>query len=597
VALFSAFGLPREELLPDRPLMQRFAEDRLEIAKRMGGSEATERAVERALNWLAAHQSSDGRWDADGFEAGCGECGGVTEVAADNALTGLSLLCFLGAGHTHTRPGPYQDHVRRGLEWLLSRQAKNGDLRSDETLYSQGIATIALSEAYAMTGDSRLADPVERAARFIERARSKSEGGWRYDPGQAGDTSVLGWQVMALKSAQMAGVDVSAAAFKAAREWLDKVRDRSRPGLYAYQPGHGSTPSMTAEAMFTQFLLGLAPGDPTMARSAAFLLENLPNWDKEPNTYYWYYASLALLQRHGPEWEKWNEAVSRELMENQRQDGRAAGSWDPVGEWAEVGGRVYQTAICTLTLEVYYRYLPLYSPSASAPSADLPEDALGLIHGTVKDSHSGAPVTGATVRLSLDAPDVTATTDQEGRYGLTAPDVPDHFALSAFAEGFVPATAALDRDQLDDGRLEVNFHLDRINDAVVVIEAEPQVHHLGDDRFDGPINSQFQKKSEGAHYFTTFTMTESQLAAAAGRGEIVLLAKGVQRQHRIVINGATLEQRLNQAPEDGSFGEFAAEFEASLLHAGANTLEVVAAPSSSDIDDFEFVNIRIRLLP
>ena len=589
-------SLPVEEMPPDLPLMQRFTEDRLAFAKERGGSEATEGAVELALAWLAAHQSDDGRWDADGFDAGCGQCDGETDVAADNALTGLSLLGFLGAGHTPTRPGPYQENVRRGLEWLLSRQQKNGDLRGEETMYSHGIATIAISESYAMTGDSSLRDPVERAARFIDRARHRNSGGWRYDPGQEGDTSVLGWQVMALKSAQMAGVDVPAAAFQSARAWLKRVGDRSRPGLYSYQPGLDATPSMTAEAMFTQLLLGRRPQDADMRRSVGFILDHLPDWDEDPNTYFWYYASLALVQYGGPEWEQWNEAVSGELVEHQRRDGKAAGSWDPVGEWAQTGGRVYQTAICTLILEVYYRYLPLYSPDSAVPIEDLPEDIFGEIRGTVRDGRSGTPIGGATVRLSLaDGPAVTARTNADGRYALNAPEVPEHFALSASADGHVPDTVSIERDRLDGQSLEVDFRLDRLDEAVVVLEAEPEVHHLGDDHFDGRINSQFQKQSEGAQFATTFTLGEEQVSPQVGRGEVVLLAKGVQRRHSIVLNGTTLDQRLDTAPDDGSFGEFAAPFDAGLLHSGENTLEIIAAPSSSDIDDFEFVNVRVRL--
>lgn len=591
-------GLPQEELLPDRPLLHRLGDDRLEMAKRHGGSEETEKAVELALAWLAAHQSPDGRWDADGFEDRCGECGGQTEITADNALTGLSLLCFLGAGHTHTREGPYQQNVRKGLEWLVSRQAANGDLRSGETMYSHGIAAITLSEGFALTADSRLAEPVQRAIRFIDRARHRGEGGWRYDPGQEGDTSVLGWQVMALKSAQMAGVDVPSAAFRSAKDWLKRVAHPARAGLYAYQPGMPHTPSMTAEAMFTRLLLGIEPTDPSMRVSAEYLLEHLPDWEEDPNTYFWYYASLALLQQQGPAWEKWNEAVSRELVEHQRRDGRAAGSWDPVGQWAEVGGRVYQTAICTLILEVYYRYLPLYSPDSSIPADDLPEDIVGTVRGTVKDAVTGSPIAGATVRLSLaEGRPVVATSDDNGVYRLDSPEVPEHFALTATAEGFVPDTQSIERERLAGNVIEVDFRLDRVDQALIVLEAEPEVHHLGDNRFDGQINSQFQRRSEGAHYSTRFQLNPAQIEHRTARAEVVLLVKGVQRRHRLVINGTTLDRALDEAPDDGSFGEFAAEFDPALLVSGENTLEVIAAPSSSDIDDFEFVNIRIRLLP
>jgi len=171
--------VPAEQAAPASPYAQRTAPNRLKLVERKGGSVATEQAVERALAWLARHQHPDGHWDAASFDVDCGQCGGETEVAADVALTGLSTLCFLGAGHTHKTGGPYRDTVARSLRWLVARQRPDGDLRADETMYTHGIATIALSEARAMTGDAALADPVERAVRFIYRSRNRDAGGWR----------------------------------------------------------------------------------------------------------------------------------------------------------------------------------------------------------------------------------------------------------------------------------------------------------------------------------------------------------------------------------------------------------------------------------
>ncbi len=593
-------ALPAEESAPENPYVQRNSEARMDIVERMGGSAETEQAVTTALQWLASHQSRDGRWDADGFDRGCGACGGVTSVAADHALTGLSLLCFLGAGHTHQKDGPYRDAVQRALTWLLSQQRRDGDLRGEETMYSHGIATLALSEAYGMTGDFRVRDAVQRAADFIDQARNQTVGGWRYDPGQSGDTSVLGWQVMALRSASLNGCRVSPENFGSARVWLHRVSDRGHAGRYSYQPGRKPTPSMTAEGMFVQQLLGMAPAHPAMQGSVKYILQNLPNWQSQPNTYFWYYASLALFQQQGEAWERWNESLRGQLTSHQRKDGRAAGSWDPVGEWADVGGRVYQTALCTLMLEVYYRYLPLFS--AGAPKLEWTEkpaiESIGTIHGTVTDSATARPLRSATVRLDLpDGAAVTATTEPDGSYVLDAPNVPEFFALSASHDGFIPRSANAERAQLIDGTLRVNFALDSVHADVLVMEAVPDVHHLGDDHFDGTINSQFQKRSEGASFAGAFELGVDRRPAQFTRGEVRLLAKGVQRRHRIVINGKTLDRRLDHAPEDGSFGEFAAPFDASQLLSGANTLEIIAAPSTSDIDDFEFVNVQIHLHP
>ncbi len=227
-------------------------------------------------------------------------------------------------------------------------------------MYSHGIATIALSEAYGMTADPELAAPVRSAVDFIHRARNRREGGWRYDPGQVGDTSVLGWQVMALKSAQSAGVDVPEEALDVAARWLERVSQGTSRGLYAYQPGKKYTRSMTAEAMFVQQLLGRDRGELRMQTSARFIARELPDWDDEPNTYLWYYATLALFQHQSDEWRRWNDALKEQLLEHQHTSGKSAGSWDTTDRWSRLGGRVYQTALCTLMLEVYYRYLPRY---------------------------------------------------------------------------------------------------------------------------------------------------------------------------------------------------------------------------------------------
>lgn len=585
-------ALPNEFEPVENPFEQRAAEQRTDVIQRMGGSDRTERAVAMALDWLARHQSDDGRWDGGGFDAACGRCGGQTAITADIGLTGLSLLAFLGADHTHFKDGPYRAHVNRGLLWLLQQQRRNGDLRGDETMYSHAIAAIALSEAYAMTGDPRLRDAVARAIDFIDKARNPRDGGWRYDPGQPGDTSVLGWQVMALKSARLAGFEPPYASLNAARRWLDAVSEPGAPGLYAYQPGQSPTPSMTAEGMFVQQLLGAAPDDPRMSQSADYLMENLPDWDSQSNTYYWYYATLAMFQHQGPQWERWNEAVTRELLRHQITDGPAAGSWDPAGEWALKGGRIYQTALGALMFEVYYRYLPLYSAALSQP----PDDAIGAIRGRVVDRQTNQPLAGAAVRLDLPQRDsVTATTDAQGVYVMFAPRVPDHFAVSASKAGFVPASANVAASQLRGAALKLDFSLERESADVVAVEPVPDVHHLGNNRFEGRINSQFQKSSEGRVHDALFTLTDLQVVPYIQGVEIRLMAKGVQCPHIIRINGRELDARLDQAPPDGSFGEFVARIDPAWLRQGDNRLQIEAVSCRGDLDDFEFVNVQFHL--
>ena len=589
-SLLLELDVPTETRPPENPYLQRLAEDRMSIVERKGGSAETERAVADALRWLAEHQSADGHWDGREFDRRCGGCGGETQIVANNAMTGLALLAFLGSGHTHVSDGPYRSNVERAVRWLAARQKPNGDLRGAETMYSHGIATIALSEAYGMSGDASLSEPVRKAARFIDGARNTDEGGWRYDPGQPGDTSVLGWQVMALKSATLNGIRVPAESFNAARRWLERVERGPVPGLYRYRAERKVTPSMTAEGMFTQQLLGRRRDDERMVNSAAYVLQHLPDWD-EANTYYWYYATLALFQHQGDAWQRWNEAVTTELLSHQRRDGPAAGSWDPDGEWADMGGRIYQTALCTLMLEVYYRYLPLYS-------IQVPEDAIGIIEGIVTDARSQSPLAGATVHVDLpDREPVSAVSDQAGHYELFVPEVPDFFAITASRSGYIPDSRNVDAAMLQGRTLSIDFNLDRVNYNVISIEVVPEVHHLGDNRFEGRINSQFQKESEGDRFSAEFELSSAQQPPAGVMVELRLLAKGVQRSHKIAINDTVLDDRLDDAPDDGSFGEFTARFDAQLLRVGINVLEIIAKPSSSDIDDFEFVNVQIHLSP
>src|SRR5205085_12139428 len=185
---------------------------------RRGASAETEAAVKAALQWLSKHQSTDGRWDASRFGGGrelriLGHDRNGAGAQADTGVTGLALLAFLGAGHTHNQGG-YQDTVARGLEFLLRSQASDGNLGGNAEqfalMYCHGMGTLALSEAYAMTGDPRLGQSVKLAVRYTISAQNRTTGGWRYRPGDQGDLSQLGWQLMALKSAELANIEVPA---------------------------------------------------------------------------------------------------------------------------------------------------------------------------------------------------------------------------------------------------------------------------------------------------------------------------------------------------------------------------------------------------
>ncbi len=342
--------------LVTKPYMLREPAVREKVIKELGGSEETEGAIKRSIDWISRNQEADGHWSIAKF----GGQGGH-----DVAATGLATLCYLGWGATHQKDGPHREQVTRAIKWLTGKMRPDGDLRGDGgNMYDHGIASIALAEAYGLTKDPALREPVEKIIAFIVRAQNQQTGGWRYQPGDAGDTSVLGWQVMALKSAEMAGIPVPAKSFELTDRWLDSTAGGARAGHYGYQD-RNPKPAMVAEAMFARQLLATPRESPEMQESAEYLKTQMPD-PARASQYFWYYGSLALFQHHGPVWEEWNRRLRPILVSSQNRSGNEDGSWNPNGEWANESGRLVTTAMATLSLEVYYRYLPLYGNPAGS---------------------------------------------------------------------------------------------------------------------------------------------------------------------------------------------------------------------------------------
>jgi len=293
-------------------------------------------------------------------------------VRAETGVSGLALLAFLGAGNTH-REGEYQDNVRRGLEFLLRSQKPDGSLQGNAThfarIYCHAMAGLALAEAYGMTGDQRLREPVRRAVQYTVDAQDPTSGGWRYVPGDPGDTSVHGWQLMFLKSAELAGIPTPQQTRNGMIRYLRSAASGKYGGLSSYRPGERVSRPMTAEALVCWQFLGMPRDHPANEEAGDYILGELPG-SGQPNLYYWYYATLGMYQLGGEPWERWNEAMQRALIETQHQDGPLAGSWDTHTVWGGYGGRIYTTALATLSLEVYYRFLPLYveaTPEGARP--------------------------------------------------------------------------------------------------------------------------------------------------------------------------------------------------------------------------------------
>jgi hypothetical protein len=339
-------------------------EAKRELVKLFGGSEETLDTVNRGLVWIAKQQYDDGHWSLNKLRPVDGKPStNPGSVNSDAAATAFALLPLLGNGNTHLQ-GTYKDHVKKGLDWLVKQQQGNGELSrpvpANSRMYSHGVATIALCEAYAMSGDTKLKEPAQRAVNFIVSAQHKTLGGWRYNPGDSPDTSVVGWQVMALKSAQMANLQVSPASLQGCRTWLEHVAGTGgNLGQFGYTNNTTVKPEMTAEALLCLQYLDMPRDDPHISAGSAYLAKTLPRKNTH-SSYYWYYGTQVMYHLQGEPWKRWNDAIKPLLIATQEKTGHQAGTWPPGDNWERSGGRLLATSLRILMLEVYFRHLPLY---------------------------------------------------------------------------------------------------------------------------------------------------------------------------------------------------------------------------------------------
>ncbi len=305
------------------PFSGRSGMTRAKLVRREGGTAKSEQSVEDGLDWLVRHQREDGSWSLN-FQDHCQgtPCPAQRATESDTAATGLALLPLLGAGYIHTVKSKHQEAVRRGLEWLIDHQQPDGDLffgpPGNAYMYSHAIAAMAICEGLGLSGDPKLQKPAQRALQFIVNSQDPVGGGWRYSPGQAGDTSVFGWQIFALRSGNMAGIKIPKKVLKAANRYLDTAGDQKRV-IYSYQPGRGASPVMTAEALVSRQLLGWPRDFPALIKGVGQVSTHLQEGG-DRNIYYWYYATQLLHNMRNEQWDRWNPKIREGLIGLQVKD-------------------------------------------------------------------------------------------------------------------------------------------------------------------------------------------------------------------------------------------------------------------------------------
>jgi hypothetical protein len=359
----------------------RFGKAKTKALRRNGGTKQTENSVSGALQWLARHQSEDGHWDTDAWALQCDEkkpwerVTKVRERKWDVRMTGLALMAFLGAGHTHMG-GDHPRTVRRGLEWLKKSQVSSGYFSGDHTprLYSHAAATIAMCEAFLMTRDCRLRASAQKGVDYMV-ARQHRGGGWGWAKDES-RTTVSGWYLVALVTAREAGLKVPASAIVRFRSFLDDVtrtepanqigtnyellRPKTQVGEALSVVDHddvasGGNSLSTAIGLWSRLLSGGEGRDPRVQGAFASLARSLPGVGKTPAKpdERIFFGSQAALMGGGKLWANWNPAMQQGLLSIQVRDKCERGSWKPSDD---THGRVFSTALGALTLESYYRF-------------------------------------------------------------------------------------------------------------------------------------------------------------------------------------------------------------------------------------------------
>ncbi|MFW6059177.1 MAG: prenyltransferase/squalene oxidase repeat-containing protein [Phycisphaeraceae bacterium] len=307
-----------------------------------------EASVDRALEYLLTQQKADGSWPS-----------GFGGDGSNNGVNALCLLAYLGRGHAPGR-GPYREVVDRAVRYLLATQEDNGLFKSPNNshgpMYEHALATLALIEAYGFSPSQDMRGHVQRAVDLIVKSQNP-KGGWRYQPvPKDADLSVTVMQVVALRAAINARLDVPEQTMQQALSYVKACAVDK--GGFAYQPGGGPGPARTAAGILSMYLLG-AFDDPAVGESLAWMQQR---GFRPGGGHFWYmnyYAMQAMFQAGGEHWSGWQREVRAFLLDKQNGDGSWPAVIDRVKQY-NGKSRCYSTAMAAISLEVYMHYLPAY---------------------------------------------------------------------------------------------------------------------------------------------------------------------------------------------------------------------------------------------
>lgn len=326
----------------------------------------TRLAVERGLDWLSRNANRDGSFG---------------QPNARIAITSIAALAFMANGSTANR-GPYRRDVRRAIRYLTSHVSTDPShrgyiyLESDQEsrMHGHGYATLALAEALGTYGPDdperarELKQALVRAIRLIERTQSEA-GGWYYNPEDDGnhEGSITVCMLQALRAANNAGIYVKKRVVDNAVNYIKRSaerRDGALTGAYKYSLTESQTSfALTSAAVGTLYMCGIY--DSEYVRLGLLHMNRTLDEHLHAGQFYYYgllYASQCYFQFGGDTWRRAYPRIRDSLLAHivpKVESPENAGSFQPRSAERNYGN-VYATAMATLTLQIPYRFLPIF---------------------------------------------------------------------------------------------------------------------------------------------------------------------------------------------------------------------------------------------
>ncbi len=343
--------VPRPDVAPDGPVARPEGFDPSAQNKPLENeiTPEMERAVRRGLAALADIQNEDGTFGSGRF-------------GRNVAVTSLAALAFMSDGHLPGR-GRYGPVVEKALKNILENATETGLVAGDTAngpMYGHGFAALFLGEIYGMTGGSddsplsrRTHEALVRACRLIERTQNE-EGGWRYNPVPFdADVSVTICQIMALRSARNAGIEIPKSVIDKAVDYVRRCQNPDGGFMYQLPSGMSAWPR-SAAGVSSLYYAGIYKDD-ALTKGIDYLLRNaMPDSPGRSDSHYWYgkyYTAQSMYLAGGEPWARFWPATREELLRTQQ----------PSGLWTDPSiGTAYGTSMALIVLQMPKRYLPIF---------------------------------------------------------------------------------------------------------------------------------------------------------------------------------------------------------------------------------------------